>query len=623
MAILLPSPHLKHVNMTPGERRLATRLLTKLEDDYHCWFNVPIGRKQLRPDFIVLHPGRGVLVLEVKDWKLPTLRQVDRLTVELMTDRGPKTTVNPLEQARSNAIAIKELLERDPFLVQQEPGRFHGHLLLPWGFGVVLTNITRKQFVDAQIDQAIPGEKVICSDEMTETTDAEEFQSHLWGMFNYNFGAVLTLAHIDRIRWHLFPEIRIEQGNLFDPPPEKPDDKEAIAEAVPDIVKLMDLEQEKLARNMGMGHRIIHGVAGSGKTMILAYRCVHLALAGLGKPILVLCYNKTLAAKLRDLLAQKGVGDNVQIRHFHGWCKDMCDLYQLDVPADDRPIYEKQVSAVMAGVDANRVPRAQYAGLLIDEGHDFLPEWFKLVVQMIDPQTNSLLLLYDDAQNIYGNHRKFTWKSVGVEATGRSTILKVNYRNPVEVLDFAYSFVESYLDEAGSNDEFPLIHPDKGGRHETAPETRRCADSGEELAYIASWLKDRATAGVAYRDMAVLCRFNNQIDRFAADLTKHGVPVTAGLDRGNGKQGFNPSQDTVKLLTMHACKGLEFDSVAIPDLGAMPFGKVDVQEEARVLYVALTRATHRLLITHHTESRFTRQLCAQGARQVRPDGAPG
>jgi hypothetical protein len=71
--------------------------MTKLEDDYHCWFNVPVGRKQLRPDFIVLHPGRGVLVLEVKDWKLATLRQMDRLTVELMTDRGPKTEVNPLE----------------------------------------------------------------------------------------------------------------------------------------------------------------------------------------------------------------------------------------------------------------------------------------------------------------------------------------------------------------------------------------------------------------------------------------------------------------------------------------------------------------------------------------------
>lgn len=612
MAILLPKPGAKHVKMTPGEGRFAARLMTKLEDDYHCWFNVPVGRKQLRPDFIVLHPGRGFLVLEVKDWKLTTLRQVDRFSVELMTDRGPKTEANPLEQARGYAFAIKEMLERDPFLVQQEEGRYKGHLLLPWGFGVVLPNITRKQFESAQLDQAIPGEKVICSDEMTETVEAEDFQSRLWGMFNYHFGAVLSLSHIDRIRWHLFPEIRIEQGSLF-PPDEQPDTKETLAETVPDIVRLMDIEQEKVARNLGMGHRIIHGVAGSGKTMILAYRCVHLAQAGLGKPILVLCYNKTLAAKLRELLLQKGVGDNVQIRHFHGWCGDMCDLYQLDLPDDDRPIYERQVAAVMAGIESNRVPRAQYAGLLIDEGHDFLPEWFKLVVQMIDPQTNSLLLLYDDAQNIYGKRRKFTWKSVGIEAAGRSTIFKVNYRNPVEVLDFAYAFVVSYLDEGESDEEFPLIHPEKGGRHEVEPEIRSFANQQDEFKYVADWLKARTQDGVPYPDMAVLCRTNNQVTRLTTELRKHGLPTLDSFLPGKNRHDYQEALNSIKVLTMHACKGLEFDSVVIPDLGAMPHAKAETSEEARVLYVAMTRATHRLLISHHSDSQFTQQLGSKNA----------
>lgn len=78
--------------MTPGERRFATRLLTKLEDDYHCWFNVPVGRKQLRPDFIVLHPGRGVLVLEVKDWKLAYFGFESLETI-------PKNQVNRVIQA--------------------------------------------------------------------------------------------------------------------------------------------------------------------------------------------------------------------------------------------------------------------------------------------------------------------------------------------------------------------------------------------------------------------------------------------------------------------------------------------------------------------------------------------
>lgn len=53
--------------MWPGERRLAERLEKKLEDDYLIWFDVPIGSKQTHPDFVLLHPDRGLLVLEVKD----------------------------------------------------------------------------------------------------------------------------------------------------------------------------------------------------------------------------------------------------------------------------------------------------------------------------------------------------------------------------------------------------------------------------------------------------------------------------------------------------------------------------------------------------------------------------
>lgn len=63
--------------------------------------------------------------------------------------------VNPLEQARAYAIEITALLERDPLLVQQEQGRYHGSLLLPWGYGVVFTNITRKQFEAAELGQAM------------------------------------------------------------------------------------------------------------------------------------------------------------------------------------------------------------------------------------------------------------------------------------------------------------------------------------------------------------------------------------------------------------------------------------------------------------------------------------
>lgn len=610
MAIILPALHSKNLKLTPGERRFGTCLLRNLEDDYHCWVNVPVGPKQRRPDFIVLHPGRGILVLEVKDWKLPTIHRMDRLTAEIHTDRGLKTEVNPLEQARSCAIEIKELLEHDPLLVSQEQGRYHGHLLLPWGFGVVLTNITRKQLEAAELDQAIPGDKVICQDEMTESIDAEAFQKRLWGMFTYSFGGVLSLARIDRVRWHLFPEIRIQQGNLFDTASDGADPQQSIAKVLPDIVKIMDMEQEKLARNLGEGHRIIHGVAGSGKTLILAYRAMYLDKLGLAKPILVLCYNKTLAAKLKQLLVDRGAGDRVHVRHFHGWCKDLCNLYQLNLPGEQgQPVYERQVAAVIAGCEKGRVPLAQYAAVLIDEGHDFKPEWFKLLVQMIDPEINSLLLMYDDAQNIYGGsqQRVFTWSSVGINATGRSTILKVNYRNTVEALDFSYKFVSYYLDQSSGTEEIPLVHPEFGGRSGARPEVHRLTNSTLELEYLASWLKKRAEAGIPFRQMAVLCRFNAQVEKIRDVLAQKGIAVNSDQFNGQRTEAIDSADDAVKVLTMHSSKGLEFNSVAIPDLGCMPCTKTTPEEEARLLYVALTRSTERMLVTYHSESSFTKQ----------------
>ena len=77
-------------------------------------------------------------------------------------------------------------------------------------------------------------------------TDPEEFQQRLWAMFNYQFPQSLTLPQIDRMRAHLFPEIRIQAVNndLF-APQEQPAQP---VTAIPDIIKVMDMQQELLAR---------------------------------------------------------------------------------------------------------------------------------------------------------------------------------------------------------------------------------------------------------------------------------------------------------------------------------------------------------------------------------------
>lgn len=197
--------------------------------------------------------------------------------------------------------------------------------------------------------------------------------------------------------------------------------------------------------------------------MILGYRCLHLA-EQLKKPILVLCFNITLAARLRSFINDKGIAGQVQVYHFHDWCGQQIKTYNLDIQKGEAPYWERQVETVIEGVEKGNIPKGQYGALLIDEGHDFEAEWLTLITQMIDPETNSLLLLYDDAQSIYKkkSNLDFSLASVGIQAQGRTTVLRLNYRNTREILSFSYQFAKQYFDNSDTK-EIPLIHPESAG----------------------------------------------------------------------------------------------------------------------------------------------------------------
>ncbi len=459
-----------------------------LEDDYLCWYELPVGKRQRYTDFVILHPGRGLLLLEVKDWKLDTIQNIDPVSVTLHTNKGVVTSSNPLEQARQCAYQLVNQLKKDPQLVRHS-GRYEGSLAFPYGYGVVLSNITRNQFDSSGLGDVLPEHQVICRDEMTESVEAEEFQKRLWDMFNVGFNYQLTLPQIDRVRWHLFPEVRIGNGqiSLFD----EEDEEKSEASMLPDLMKVMDMQQEQLARSLGEGHRIIHGVAGSGKTLILGYRCLYLAKV-LHQPILVLCFNITLAARLRSLMQEKEINDRVHVYHFHDWCGEMLKRYHIKKPESGPGYMDRLVNQVIQAVEDGHIPKGQYGALMVDEGHDFEAEWLQLIVQMVDPETNSLLLLYDDAQSIYKKNKAldFSLSSVGVQARGRTTILKLNYRNTDEILNYAYSFAKHYLVPADSDeDHIPLIEPQSAGRHGYKPFLKQLSSFDEEAKYVAKNLK--------------------------------------------------------------------------------------------------------------------------------------
>ena len=583
MATLIPAIGSSAFDST-GERRLAERLEQKLDADYLLWHNVPVGPKQTYPDFVVLHPRRGLLVLETKDWHLDTIRNVTRQYWEILDSNGrPKPVKNPLEQARHCAIQVVNALERDPQLVHAE-GPHKGKLAFPWGHGVVFTRITRKEFETSGLAETIDPHYVICQDEMLEHADPEEFQQRLWNMFAHRFGGAITLPQLDRVRWIMFPQVRVQtQGTLFD-------DNDADAQ-LPDIMRVMDLQQEQLARSLGDGHRVIHGVAGSGKTMILGYRAEYLAKASTpaSKPILILCFNEPLGVKLASVMEAKGLSDTVHVRHFHKWCRDQLKAYNL-LPTEKMgtsQLMEEFVQRVIRGVDQKHIPSGQYQAILIDEGHDFAPQWLKLVTQMVDPTTNSLLLLYDDAQSIYERTRskQFSFKSVGVQAQGRTTILKINYRNTKQILQTANLITADLLTADDRDDDgIPLVKPISCGRDGQAPTIIKLPSLREEAFAIADHLASAHKEGHAWGDMAILCADWKTMDLCADALNQRKLPFN--LRKRTGE--YNPAADAIQIMTMKVSKGLEFPVVALPGVGHMPAAGEDEKEAARVFYVAAT-----------------------------------
>ena len=611
MATLIPALGTCVPRMTSGERRLAERLEAKLDADYLMWYDVPMGPKNAHPDFCVMHPRRGILILEVKDWKKETIQQADKQTWTITPDGIPKCVINPLEQARQYAHQVINALERDPQLVQPD-GPHAGKLAFPWSYGVVFTNITRKQFMEAELHRAIEPNRVMCKDEMLEAVDAEDLQSRLWGMFPYMMRGVMSLPQLDRVRWIMFPDVRVQtQSSLFDAADADAHDADADAD-LPSIMRVMDLQQEQLARSIGDGHRVIHGVAGSGKTMILGYRAEYLAKSSTptSKPILILCFNEPLGVKLASSMHAKGLTDKVHVRHFHKWCRQQLVAFGQTLPAQNRPvdaIMIEMVQRVITGVDRKQIPGGQYQAILIDEGHDFAPEWLRLVTQMVDPATNSLLLLYDDAQSIYERARSktFSFKSVGVQAQGRTTILKINYRNTKQILQTANLIAADLLTADDRDDDgIPIVKPISCGREGQAPTLIRLPTLREEAHAIADHLNSAHKEGHAWGDMAILCPNYETRDLCAQVLHQRQIPVQ--MRRATGD--FDPASDTIKVMTMKVSKGLEFPVVALPGVGHMPAAGEDETEAARVFYVAATRATQRLVIGVGGPSAFGQRL---------------
>lgn len=611
MAVMIPET-LKG-NVTKGERILYNTLRKTLPDDYIVYYEPDIrGNK---PDFVIIGPDIGIIVLEVKDYTRSKLLAANPDEWVILTDSGKKKVKSPLKQARDYMFKIMDILQKDKDLVNLE-GKYLNKLKFPCGFGTVFTRLTQKNFIEDDLYSVVPPNLCFTKEEIDmddENFSIENLMEKLFSMFvvPFQLKEPLSQEDINRIRYHLFPEVRIgaEKGK-FTPY------QDEILLSLHDI-KVMDLHQEKLAKQLGDKNRLIRGVAGSGKTLILASRAKILAKQHPDWKILILCYNISLARNIHSMVEQMmnepddlfdlledRKEHNVIVRNFHQF------LYQ------DLKIKEGQIPFYLEKLEKGEAILPNYDAILIDEGQDFESNWLKLVSKLLNPDTMSLLLVEDRSQNIYQSKRSYI-QDTGLDFRGRSKILDINYRNTAEIVQYAWNFykhfskLENKLVMTEIDEE--IIIPRSTKRKGPKPVFRSFDNFFKEAEFVAKQIEHlHKNRSIPYEEILILYRVKHtskwpymhiMIDK----LKSLNIPYYWITEDETSKRSFSQNVKGVRICTIDSSKGLDFSAVFMVAMNEMPFNKEEeFEKEVSRAYIGMTRAKQILCITASGESVFTK-----------------
>lgn len=613
MAYMIPEPIPKKATL--GEKLLFSTFKEHLPEDYIVYYEPNINGR--RPDYVIIGPNLGVLVLEVKDYTENTLYQLNSDEWWIRTKIGQLEKVsNPYKQAREYAFLVSNKLKKDKNLLQSDY-LFKGYLKFQYGFGVVFTRMKQTHLVKNELYRIISPEFILTREEIDpndEMFSSEHLLDKMLGMFLIRKNYMLTEEDINTIRYHLFPEVRIS-GEIK----ETVYYNDQVLLSLHNI-KAMDLHQELLAKQLGDKHRLIRGVAGSGKTLILASRAKLLAQQYSNWRILVLCYGVPLSRTLKNMIDQNNVSEGlsssilyetneqIKVSTFHEWLKN-----------DFKINNDKEIPELLEKIEGGELSIPQFEAILIDEGQDFEESWLKLVSATLNPDTQSLLLVEDKAQDIYKRRTSIS-KKVGLDFRGRSKVLNINYRNTAEIVSFSWDFYCQYSElQHKINEEvqegIEIIPPQSTKRKGPKPQIRSFPFFHDEVEWISKIIKKlNSERNISYSDMAILYRVKRSkgtpcIQLIKQELLKNNIPIYWITEDSESKREYNPEDNSIKLSTLDSAKGLDFRVVFIVNIDSLPFYLEESEAiEASRLYIGMTRSTEWLFLSYSGQSKFTKYL---------------
>jgi hypothetical protein len=604
---------------TAGERLLFRTLKIFLPDDYIVYFEPEIQGK--RPDFVIIGPDLGIVVLEVKDYTKNTLFQINHEEWHIITTSGEQAVIkSPMKQARDNTFHVVDVLKRDKNLIQLD-GKYKFNLKFPYGYGVVFTRMYSKDFIENGLYSVIEPNLCLTRDEIDpekEQFSEEILMEKILNMFivPFRLREPLSIEDINAIRYHLFPEVRISAEFKGRVPYQ-----DQLLLSLHDI-KTMDLHQENLAKQIGDKNRLIRGVAGSGKTIILASRAKMLSKQNPDWKILILCYNISLSNAIQQMINHmlnepedlfdfdtdvKSVrNQNIVVRNFHSWLKN------------DLRIRETQLPEMIEKIEKKETILPTYDAILIDEGQDFEADWLKLVGLLISADTQSLLLVEDRAQTIYKRKRSYV-QDIGLSFQGRSKVLSINYRNTRQIVKFAWDFYREhsiFKNKVVNRDlDGEIIAPQSTKRNGPDTGIVKAANFFDEMRMVSRQIKKlNEERKVPLEEILILYRVKRThkypiIDIIKRSLAESSIPFYWITENDVSKRSFEKEDGKVKISTIDSSKGLDFQAVFIVNVDSMPFPLEDDRErEVSLFYIGMTRAKEYLCLSYSGESEFTQYL---------------
>lgn len=562
MAIMIPDVPADQI-AHGSEREVYVQLRDQLSDDYRVVHSLPWLRpdrgdadKPLREgeaDFVVFHPGYGLLVLEVKggeemyakghQWyrKIPS---------------GERKITNPFEQARRNMHALTDAIE------ERTGGRIKPRSYC-YSYAVVFPNGRAKGMLPLDVADQI----LIDVDRMA---DLEHMVLQAFGAFPDKAGR-LSRPHFVEMLDVLMPRFKIMR-------PLSPE----IDAASQKLLELTDNQALAFSGLFANRQLLVEGVAGSGKTLLAVERA--LAFAREGKRCLLVCYNKELAAWIRETLAsdpdRAELAELVHVRHFHALAAELAAEAGLpfEIPAslaEARRFWEAEAAQILETATASlyATEEAPFDALVVDEAQDFAELWWLGLFPLIkDGAKGSLFVFMDLAQSL-----RETSSPPPFDFPARYSLM-VNCRNTRRIARLSAKLVPiETLSPAG-------------------------APVGAEIRMLRA-VAPTAQAGLVAQELRTLLKAE-KLDPTQIVLLGPAAKDNGSLARTDEVEGVNLITSAadwragrgILCSTARSFKGLEADVVILYDLAAISpgFSQAD-------LYVACSRARHLLILVTHDE----------------------